>query len=144
MLIKLTSGVTVQTLCDGYGYRGTTGYSHGPTSLSGLDISWLARSMRTPLRSPAAIPLAGTNSSVRIQFGITREFATEADAWEWAHYTLPAGILLLGTLGLYITSKKHCDIANASLTSLRILPVGITVDVTFAFEGGAMTFTTDA
>jgi hypothetical protein len=143
MVIKLTSGATVQTLCDGYAYRGSTGYSHGPTSLSGLDINWLARQASTPLRAPAAVPFAGTNSTVRVSFGITREFSTEEAAWEWAHYTLPSGIFLIGTLGFFLTTKKHCDIANASLQSLRIIPVGITVDVTFSFEGGAMTFTTD-
>jgi hypothetical protein len=144
MIIKLTSGATVQTLCDGYAYRGQTGYNVGPINLSGLDINWLARQASTPLRAAAAVPFAGTNSTVRISFGITREFSTEADAWEWAHYTLPAGILLIGTLGFFVTTKKHCDIANASLQSLRIVPVGVTVDVTFSFEGGAMTFTTDA
>jgi hypothetical protein len=143
MIIKLTSGATVQTLCDGYGYRGQTGYNVGPINLSGLDINWLKRQASTPLRSVAAIPQAGTNTTVAVSFGITREFATEADAWEWAHYMLPANLLLRGTLGFFVTTKKHCDIANAVIQSLRIIPNGITVDVTFSFEGGAMTFTTD-
>ncbi len=145
MIIKLTSGVTVQTLCDGYGYRGQTGYNVGPTAITGLDIAWLARAPITALRAANAAPQRGYNQSARFGFSITRLFDTEEAAWEWAHYTFPAALLPSGTLGLFVTAKKHCDFANAVIVSpMRIQPVGVTVDVDFNFECGAMTFTTDA
>jgi hypothetical protein len=144
MIIKLTSGATVQTLCDGYGYRGQTGYNVGPTNLSGIDIAWLARQPITPLRATNAIPQRGYNQTTRIGFSVTRLFDTEESAWEWAYYTFPAALLPSGTLGLYVTAKKHCDLANAVIISpLRIVPSGVSVDIDFAFEGGAMTFVTD-
>jgi lactate dehydrogenase-like 2-hydroxyacid dehydrogenase len=71
-------------------------------------------------------------------------FDTEAAAWEWAHYTFPAALYTSGTLSLYVTDKKHCDIANAVIQSpLNIVPMGVSVDVDFLFQGGALSFVTD-
>jgi len=144
MVIKLTSGGTPQTLCDGLGYRGQTGYNVGPTNTTGLSLAWLERAAKTPLRAAAATPLRGYCQSVRFGFSINRLFDTEAAAWEWAYSTFPAALYTSGTLSIYVTDKKHCDIANAVIQSpLNIVPMGVSVDVDFLFQGGALSFVTD-
>ena len=143
MTITLTSGATVQTLCDGYANRGETGKMLGPTDTAGMQWLWDIQAKK-PIRATAAVPLDRGNRLTSFGFSVYRLFSSEADAQEWAYYTFPMGLLRAGTLKIYVTTKKHADVASAVLESLAVVPQGVEVDITFAFQGGAITFTTDA
>jgi hypothetical protein len=142
MTITLTSGATVQTLCDGLSHRGETGYLLGPIESFGLDWAWDLQ-MKKPLRATSAVPIHRGQRLLSFGFSVYRLFATEEAAFEYACYTLPATVLTSGTLSFVVGTGKHVDIANCALTGLATRLLGVEADIDFRFAGGATTYVED-
>jgi len=142
MTISLTNGATVQTWCDGVGYRGQVGYMIGPTQHDGLARMFSVQ-RKQPLRALNSIPLPRNLATGDLGFSVYRLFNCEQDAQEWAYYTWPETCLRSGMLSLYTAAKRHVDLANCVLSKLTCVPDGVAVEVSFAFQCSAATLVID-
>ena len=139
MTITLTSGSTVQTLCDGPGFAGQTGKMIGPVGDMPLGFAWDVQ-VKRPIRATAATPLPRENRTLSVSFSVYQVFATIEAARLWAVYTWPNGVLRAGTLKLYVNATNYAAYANAALQQMPIVQHGVAVDVSFVFVAGALTY----
>ena len=143
------------------GAGGIGGYYGAKLAASGNEVVFIARGAHLDAIRSRGFSLVGPAGDVHLPKAAATDdpsslapvdvvlfcvklFDTEAAAWEWAYSTFPAALYTSGTLSIYVTDKKHCDIANAVIASpLNIVPMGVSVDVDFLFHGGALSFVTD-
>jgi len=138
MTISLVNGSTTLSLCDGVANRGQVGYMIGPTALTPYQHLFDVQ-VAKPIRAPSSIPYPRANRSGKFGFTVSRLFSCYADAVQWAYYTWPSTMPQSGILSIYPTPAHHSD-SVAVLESMTFNVEGIGVDISFAFQLGAITF----